>query len=146
MTQSKRQLRGSCYCGNIRFVFATDKADAELPKRECQCGFCVLHGRISTSDRDGEMRIAIETPENVNKFRFGHRTADFYVCRKCGAIPVVTSEIDGASVGLVDVRMIEGFAWSRADTSRHDSEGEEVGDRLARRKSYWTGTVTFASS
>ena len=143
MAQRKRQLRGSCYCGNIRFVFATDKADAELPMRECQCGFCLQHGRISTSDPDGEMRIAIEAPENVNKFRFGHRTADFYVCRECGAIPVVTSEIDGATVGLVDVRMIEGFAWSRADTSRHDFEGEEMVDRLARRKSYWTGTVIF---
>ena len=143
MTQRKRQHRGSCYCGNIRFVFATDKSDAELPKRECQCGFCVLHGRISTSDRDGELRIAIAEPDNVSKFRFGHRTADFFVCRECGTIPVVTSEIDGATVGLVDVRMIEGFAWSRTETSRHDFEGEEVGDRLERRKGYWTGTVIF---
>jgi len=143
MAQRKRQLRGSCYCGNIRFVFATYKTDAELPKRECQCGFCVLHGRISTSDPDGEMRIAIEAPEKVNKFRFGHRTADFHVCRECGAIPVVTSEVDGATIGLVDVRMIEGFAWSRADTFYHTFEDEEVDDRLVRRKSRWTGTVTF---
>jgi hypothetical protein len=56
---------------------------------------------------------------------------------------VVTSEVDGATIGLVDVRMIEGFAWSRADTSSHDFEGEEIGERLARRKSYWTRTVTF---
>ena len=143
MNQSKRQLRGSCYCGNIRFVFATDKSDDELPRRECQCGFCVLHGRIATSDRDGELRIAIEAPENVSKFRFGHRTADFYVCRECGMIPVVTSEIDGATRGIADVRMIEGFAWSRSETSRHDFEGEEVNDRLDRRKGYWTGTVIF---
>ena len=143
MHQSKRQLRGSCYCGNIRFVFVTDKSDDELPRRECQCGFCVLHGRIATSDRDGELRIAIEAPENVSKFRFGHRTADFYVCRECGMIPVVTSEIDGATRGIVDVRMIECFAWSRSETSRHDFEGEEVDDRLDRRKGYWTGTVIF---
>ena len=56
---------------------------------------------------------------------------------------MVTSEVDGATIGLVDVRMIEGFAWSRADTSSHDFEGEEIGERLARRKSYWTRTVTF---
>ena len=143
MNQRKRQLRGSCYCSNIRFVFITDKSDDELPRRECQCGFCVLHGRIATSDRDGELRIAIEAPENVSKFRFGHRTADFYVCRECGMIPVVTSEIDGATRGIVDVRMIEGFAWSRSETSRHDFEGEEVDDRLDRRKGYWTGTVIF---
>ena len=143
MNKGKRQLPGSCYCGNIRFVFVTDKSDDELPKRECQCGFCVLHGRIATSDRDGELRIAIEAPKNVSKFRFGHRTADFYVCRECGMIPVVTSEIDGAIRGIADVRMIEGFVWSRSETSRHDFEGEEVDDRLDRRKGYWTGTVIF---
>ena len=143
MNKGKRQLRGSCYCGNIRFVFVTDKSDDELPKRECQCGFCVLHGRIATSDRDGELRIAIEAPKNVSKFRFGHQTADFYVCRECGMIPVVTSEIDGATRGIADVRMSEGFAWSRSETSRHDFEGEEGDDRLDRRKGYWTGTVIF---
>ena len=143
MTQKKRQLRGSCYCGNIRFVFATDKTDSELPRMECQCDFCLQHGRISTSDPDGEMRVTIKAPEKINKYRFGHRTADFYICGDCGGIPVVTSEVDGATIGLVDVRMIEGFAWSRADTSSHDFEGEEIGDRLARRKSYWTRTVTF---
>ena len=144
MTQKKRQLRGACHCGNIRFVFATDKADAELPTRECQCRFCLQHGRISTSDPDGEMRITVEAPEYLNKYRFGHRTADYYVCRECGAIPVVTSEIDGTAVGVVDVRMIEGFAWSRADTTRYNrDDGEKIDDRLARRKSYWTGTVIF---
>ena len=139
----KRQLRGSCHCGNISFVFATDKTDSELPKRECQCGFCRRHGRISTSDPDGELRITVGAAEKLNKYRFGHRTADFYVCRDCGAVPVVTSEIDGAAIGLVDVRMIDGFPWSRAGTTSHDREGEEVNDRLARRRLNWTGTVTF---
>ena len=143
MTRRKRQLLGACHCGNIGFVFATDMTDAELPKRECQCAFCRRHGRISTSDPDGEIHITVEIPENLNKYRFGHRTADFYVCRECGAIPVVTCEVDGVTIGLVDVRMIEGFDWSRADTSQHDHSGEKIDDRLARRKRNWTGTVTL---
>ena len=143
MNHGKRHLRGACHCGNIRFLFITDKTDAELPKRECQCSFCLQHGRISTSDADGEMRVSIADTEQVNKYRFGHGTADFYVCRTCGAVPVVTSEVDGAMIGLVDVRMIEGFAWSRGDTSKHDFEGEQIDDRLTRRKGYWTGNVTF---
>ena len=143
MSQKKRQLRGSCHCGNIRFVFATDKTDAELPIRECQCWFCRQHGRISTSDPDAEMQITITEPDNVNKYRFGHRTADFYICRTCGMIPVVTSDIDGTTVGLVDVRMIEGFAWSRENTSHSHLGGEDIEARLARRKLSWTGTVSF---
>ena len=143
MNEGKRSLHGSCHCGNIRFVFTTGKPDSELPKRECQCSFCLQHGRISTSDPDGEIHVSIAATEKVNKYKFGHRTADFYVCRDCGAVPVVTSEVGGTTIGLVDVRMIENFAWSRADTSRHDFEGEQVDARLARRETYWTGTVTF---
>jgi len=143
MTDVRRQLRGSCHCGNIRFVFITAKTYGELPKRECQCSFCRRHGRISTSDPDGEIRVSIADADRVNKYRFGQRTADFYVCGTCGAVPVVTSEVDGATIGLVDVRMIEDFTWSRTDTVRHDYEGEPADARLARRRSSWTGTVTF---
>ncbi len=78
MNDGKRRLRGSCHCGNIRFVFITDKTDDELPKRECQCSFCLQHGRISTSDPGGEMLVSIADTEKVTKYRFGHRTADFY--------------------------------------------------------------------
>lgn len=141
MNDGKRQLRGSCHCGNIRFVFITGKSDADLPKRECQCSFCRHHGRISTSDPDGELRVIIADEERVTRYRFGHRTADFYVCQNCGGVPVVTSQIAGDTVGLVDVRMIEGFAWSREETVKHDYEDEPVDARLARRAKNWTGTV-----
>ena len=79
----------------------------------------------------------------MNKYRFGHRTADFFICRECGAIPVVTSDVDNTTVGLVDVRMIEGFSWSRDSTSHSQLGGEGIEERLARRKRTWTGTVTF---
>jgi len=143
MNAGKRRLRGSCHCGNISFEFFTTKTDAELPKRQCQCSFYRQHGRISTSNPDGEMRIAIAETDKVSKYRFGHRTADFYVCRNCCAVPVVSSEIDGTTIGLVDVRMIQNSSWSGADTASHDYEGEPVGARLARRKSNWMGTVNF---
>jgi hypothetical protein len=143
MNGEMRELHGACYCGNIRFSFQTALSDEELPRRECQCSFCLQHGRISTSDPDGRLRVAIGEEKDVNRFRFGHGTADFYVCRVCGGIPVVTSEIDGALRGLVDVRMIEDFAWSRSDAAPHDFEGEEVAARLDRRRGYWFGAVEF---
>ena len=143
MTNEKRQLRGSCYCGNLRFVFTTDKTDADLPKRECQCSFCLQHGRISTYDPEGALHVSVTAADEVSRYRFGLKTAEFHVCRTCGNIPVVTSEIDDGTIGLVDVRMIENFPWSRAEAAQHDFEGETVADRHARRKGYWIGTVTF---
>ncbi len=143
MNQAMRQINGACHCGNIRFVFTTAKEDSELPKRACQCSFCRMHGRISTSDPDGCMRVSIDNPDNVNRYRFGHGTAEFFVCRICGAVPVVTNDIDGVTVGLVDVRMLEGFTWSPSEVEPHHRDDEETDARLARRRRTWTGSVTF---
>ncbi len=61
----------------------------------------------------------------------------------CGAVPVVTSDIDGTTVGLVDVKMLEDFAWSPSEVEPHDRDDEDVAARLARRRRNWTGSVTF---
>ena len=143
MTQGKRSLHGACHCGNIRFVFITAKPDSDLPKRACQCSFCRQHGRVSTSDPEGEIRVTIAAPDRLNKYRFGHRTADFHVCGDCGGVPVVTCDDDGALIGLVDVRMIEGFSWSPTETTTNDYDGESVGARDERRRGNWTANVRF---
>lgn len=41
MSGKRRELRGGCHCGNIRFTFITAMSDDDLPRRECQCGFCL---------------------------------------------------------------------------------------------------------
>jgi hypothetical protein len=143
MTDERRQLHGACHCGNIRFVLLTTKADAELPKRQCQCSFCRQHGRVSTSDPAGEIRVTVAAPERVNRYGFGHRTADFHVCMNCGGVPVVTSDVDGTVIGLVDIRMIDGFSWSRDETTTNDYDGEAPDDRQARRRLNWTPRVSF---
>jgi hypothetical protein len=145
MSDGRQQFHGPCHCGNIRFVFVTDKTDGELPKRECSCTFCRQHGGTWTSDPDGELRVSVAEAEQVNKYRFGHRTADFHVCRNCGGVPVVTCEDDGETIGVLNVRMIEDFAWSREETAGHDFDDEEVDARLSRRARNWIGTVTFGS-
>ena len=143
MTESKRHLHGACHCGNISFVFITAKSDSDLPKRVCQCGFCRQHGRVSTSDPDGEIRVTIKAADRVNRYRFGHRTADFHVCSDCGGVPVVTCDDDGALIGLVDVRMIAGFTWSDDETTANDYDGESAAARDDRRRRNWTASVRF---
>jgi hypothetical protein len=140
---SMQQFHGSCHCGNIRFVFSTAKPASDLPKRECQCSFCRQHGRISTSDPDGHLRVIIDHEDNVSRYRFGHRTADFLVCRVCGLVPVVTSEVDGRTIGLVDVKMMKNFPWSRDELKAHDFDGETGENRMARREANWTRNVEF---
>ena len=140
---SQQQFQGSCHCGNIRFVFSTAKAAAELPKRACQCSFCRQHGRVSTSDPDGHLRVIIGNEADVSRYRFGHRTADFLICRVCGLVPVVISEADGGTIGLVDVKMMPDFPWSADELKAHDFDGETGDNRMARREANWTRSVEF---
>jgi len=139
----EHQFHGSCHCGNIRFVLSTAKAPAELPKRACQCSFCRQHGRVSTSDPDGHLRIIIANEDDVSRYRFGHRTADFLICRVCGLVPVVISEADSGTIGLVDVKMMPDFPWSADELKSHDFDGETGENRMARREANWTRSVEF---
>ncbi|MEQ8281563.1 MAG: hypothetical protein RIC04_04475 [Parvibaculum sp.] len=56
-------LRGRCHCGNISFEFDSRLAPPELPVRACRCGFCRVHGALSTSDPDGGLSINVSSPE-----------------------------------------------------------------------------------
>jgi len=39
--------------------------------------------------------VAVREPSHVSKYAFGTKSAEFHVCSACGAVPLVTSEIDG---------------------------------------------------
>ena len=72
---------------------------------------------------------------------FGTGTATFHVCARCGAVPLVTSDIAGQLYAVVNVNVLEGIdpSWLLPGTSNFD--GEAVEDRLARRERNWIGDV-----
>ncbi len=134
-------LHGCCHCGNIRFSLAGFAPDASIPARACTCSFCLKHGGVWTSDPQGRLRIRITEPADHGVYRFGTGTADFHVCRRCGAVPAVTAEIEGRLYGVASVRALEGVAPERLAHAQVSFEGEAAGDRLARRARGWIGDV-----
>lgn len=136
-----RAIDGRCHCGNITFRLDWPEGARPLAVRACGCNFCTKHGGVYTSHPDARLEVRIADRDRVSPYTFGTGTAEFHVCARCGAVPVVTSRIDGNLYAVVNVNTFENVAASELDRSATDFEGESVEGRLARRKRGWIPQV-----
>lgn len=136
-------IHGSCHCGNIRFELDWQPEPAEIPARACGCSFCVKHGGVWTSCATGRLRIDVRRRDRVLPYEFGTKTAQFHVCTDCGIVPVVTSLIEGRLYAVVSVNAFDDVEARLLKRSPASFDGENEGDRLARRQRNWIGNVTF---
>jgi hypothetical protein len=136
-------IQGRCHCGNISFSLTWEPEPAEIPARACGCSFCVKHGGVWTSNPRGSLRVRMDNVNQVSKYAFGTKTADFHVCARCGVVPVVTSRIDGRLYGVVSVNAFEGMDPARLKRSPANFDGEGTDSRLERRKRNWIPSVEF---
>lgn len=77
-------------------------------------------------------------------YRFGTGTADFFVCKRCGIVPLVVSQIENSLFAVVNVNTfdaLDAFTLSNVPT---DFDGEETADRLSRRKQNWIQHVDIS--
>ena len=137
-------IKGKCHCGNIAFELEWDEVPPEIPARACGCSFCVKHGGVWTSNPKSRLAVAIRDASLVSKYAFGSRTATFHVCARCGAVPLVTSEIANHLYAVVNVNVLEDVnpSWLRRATA--DFENEDVKSRLARRERNWIADVRLS--
>jgi hypothetical protein len=143
-SQVRMLLDGKCHCGNIAFELEWAGDPAGIPARACSCSFCGKHGGVWTSDPKSRLVVAIRDASLVSKYAFGSRTATFHVCSRCGAVPLVTSEIANHLYAVVNVNVLENVNQSRLHRAAASFEGEDVESRLARRKRNWIADVRFA--
>ena len=93
----------------------------------------------------GSLRVIVMRPARVARYEFGTKTAQFHFCLDCGVVPVVTSQIDGRLYAVVSVNAFDNLDAAMLARSPASFEGENQGDRLARRQRHWIGDVEFAS-
>ena len=136
-------ILGSCHCGNVSFELAWEPDPARIPARACGCSFYVKHGGVWTSNPSGSLRVKLEDPALVEKYAFGTRTAEFQICRRCGVVPFVTSDIEGRTYAVVSVNAFDNVDRSRLHVAPMSFEGEETSSRLERRKRNWIGDVRY---
>jgi hypothetical protein len=135
------RIRGSCHCANVSFDLAWPGDAATIPARRCGCTFCQKHGGVWTSNPAGELTVRLVRPEQVSRYEFGTGTAEFVVCARCGAVPLVTSRIDDRLFAVVNVNAFDGVDATRITIAPASFDGEAVEDRLARRKRNWIPDV-----
>ena len=115
----------------------------ELPARACGCSFCTKHGGIWTSHPAARLMLRIADPAKATRYRFGTSTADFHVCRACGAVPAVTCALEDRTYAVVNVNCLDGVDPATLDRVATDFEGEATADRLARRRTRWIAEVAI---
>jgi hypothetical protein len=139
-------IRGSCHCGNIAFRLDWSPDPVEIPARACDCTFCMKHGGVWTSNPQGTLEVAVREPAKVTKYAFGTKTADFHICGNCGAVPVVTSEIDGRTYAVVSVNAFDNVDRAMLRPKSASFDREDVDARLDRRKTRWIPDVRFVEA
>ena len=130
---------GQCHCGKLKASFETDKSPDGLGVRTCQCEFCRRHGAVNVSDATGEVVIDC-TPEDVTRYRFALKTANFLICKGCGVyIAAVTGEGDEirSTINIVGLR-VAGFENVEEMPMQYGSES--AAERVVRRSNRWTPT------
>ena len=139
-------ILGKCHCGNIAFGLEREGDPPEIPARACGCSFCVKHGGVWTSNPRSRLAVTIRDVALVSKYAFGTRTATFYVCSNCGAVPLVTSEIASHLYAVVNVNTLENVDESWLRRAAADFDGEDIESRLARRRRNWIAEVRITEA
>ena len=99
------------------------------------------HGGVWTSSPNARLAVVLRDATLVSKYAFGTRTATYHVCTRCGAVPLVTSEIANHLYAVVNVNVFENVDPSWLRRASVSFEGEDVESRLARRTRNWIADV-----
>ena len=131
------KIRGQCHCGNLSYELDTQLSEAEIEARACDCSFCRIHAARNWSDPKGSAFITVRDEQNLQRYIFALRTADFYICRVCGAYLGAVLATEDGTWSTVNLRLSDLPAIAETSAS-YGSENE--GERVARRKKVWTPT------
>jgi hypothetical protein len=134
-------IHGSCHCGNLSFDLAWDPDPVEIPARACGCSFCTKHGGVWTSNPRGSLTVRMGNARVATPYAFGTHTALFHICTRCGVPVVVTSEIGGRTYAVVNVNTFDNVDPAMLRRTPASFDGEEEGERLARRQRNWIPDV-----
>ena len=139
-------ISGRCHCGNIFFALDWRPEPSEISARACTCSFCAKHGGVWTSCPIGSLTVSVKDRTRASEYAFGTKTAEFHVCTGCGAVPVVTSRINGCLYAVVSVNAFENVepALLRRAPATFEDESEQA--RLSRRKRNWIVDVRLEAT
>lgn len=135
-------LHGSCHCGTIELDLKTAKNVSDFSPRICSCSFCKRHGGFYISDTDGWIDIRLKGRNDVNFYQFGHKTADFLICKKCGVFVAAICDINHMKYAVINIKTMLEYEFPEVGAS-NNYDAENTGSRLERRAKNWTPHVVI---
>jgi len=138
MASYMRNFRGSCHCGALGFSFQTALPIAQWSVRACQCGFCRAHGALTTSDPAGRLAFHVGEAELLQRYRFGLKTADFLLCRRCGVYTGAQIDTDHGAFGIINILAMTPVPAGLPTAALADYSSESASGRVERREKRWT--------
>src|SRR5437773_1100715 len=127
--RSEAPLTGRCHCGNVELALETSVRPEELALRADTCSFCRRHGARTTSDPSGRIVITVHDPEQLLRYRFGLRTADFLVCGRCGIYVAAVMNEGAGCYATVNVNTVDAVDRFTQPATPVAYEGESAAAR-----------------
>ncbi|WP_428487748.1 hypothetical protein [Rhodopila sp.] len=93
------------------------------------------------SDPDGQVVVQAVDWTLVERYRFGSRTADYLLCRRCGVYIGAVCETAAGPRAVVNTLCLHDRAAFTQEAVRPDYDGETTDRRLARRAANWMPAV-----
>lgn len=141
--QSKNVFSGRCHCGNIEFTFQSRLSAEQLPVRACSCSFCRAHGVRTTSDPHGRARITAHSADQLIRYRFGLKTADFLVCGRCGIYVGAVMAMEQACYAVLNINTFDCAESFKQEARPVSYDCETEAERIHRRQANWTPAVVM---
>jgi hypothetical protein len=128
---------GGCHCGVISVRLHLSRTPEQMNLRSCACAFCRAHATRTLSDRDGQADVAVSDWSLAERYRFGSRTADYLICRRCGVYVGAFCQTASGLRAVINVNCLEDRAAFTQAPAAPDYDGETAEARLLRRDSNW---------
>ena len=89
------------------------------------------------ADLGGHFEVWADDWSLVENYRFGTKTCDFLICRRCGVFIAAVAEMSAGVRAVVNVNCLSGRESFTSVPVLHKFEGETRETRLSRRAANW---------
>jgi hypothetical protein len=93
------------------------------------------------SDPEGSFEVRADDWSLVERYRFGTRTCDFLICRRCGVFVAAVAEMSEGVRAVVNVNCLDDRGRFTSIPTMQEFQGETIDARLSRRAANWMPAV-----
>lgn len=137
------RLNGHCHCHNLTYALNTGRDWQSIISRRCGCEFCQQHRPRWWSDPQGRFEFWVADPAALVRYRFGHKTADFLLCARCGGLAAAITVFANGPRAVTNLNLALIGQLERIPPERLlEALAEDSAQRMQRRGANWTPLST----